>query len=106
MNLKNALRLAVVVLALSSAMPALAGNFTYTCDPSIAAATCNYLNTTVAGEYNSTFTDATADIYIQYGTTELASSEEELNDATYSSYVAALAANAIRMPFRPPPSVR
>jgi len=94
MNLKNALRSAIVVLALSSAMPALAGNITYRCDPSIAAATCNYLNTTVAGEYNSTFTDANADIYIQYGTTELASSEEELNDAIYSSYVAALAANA------------
>jgi hypothetical protein len=94
MNLKNALRFAIVLPALGSAMPALAGTITYTCDPSVATTTCFYLNTTVASNYDSTFTDATAGIYIEYGTTGLAASEAYLNDATYSSYVAALTANA------------
>jgi hypothetical protein len=39
-----------------------AGTIACTCDPSVAAATCNYLNTTVAGLYSSTFTDANAEI--------------------------------------------
>ena len=46
----------------SGAVLANAGSITYTCDPSVAAATCTYLNTTVAGLYNSTFTNANADI--------------------------------------------
>jgi hypothetical protein len=94
MNLKNALRSAAVLLALSSAMPAFAGTLSYTCAPSVAAATCTYLNTTVASDYDSTFTDANADIYIEYGSTGLAASESSLNDVTYSSYVGALTANA------------
>jgi hypothetical protein len=36
----------------------------------VATATCNYLNTTVAGYYNDTFTNANANIYVQYGVTE------------------------------------
>jgi hypothetical protein len=62
----------------------------YTCDPTVAAATCNYLNTTVAGHYNDTFTNANANIYITYGTTGLGQSQGYLNYATYSQYVAAL----------------
>lgn len=90
MNLKTALRL-VVGLACGVAM-ANAG-ITYTCDPSVAAATCNYLNTTVAAMYNSTFTDANASIYITYGTTGLAASQTAFNVVSYSAYVAALTAN-------------
>jgi hypothetical protein len=65
----------------------------YTCDPSVAAATCNYLNTTVAGYYNSTFTNANANIYITYGTTSLGASDQYLNLVTYDQYVAALTSN-------------
>ena len=61
----------------------------YTCDPSVSAPTCNYLNTTVAGYYNDTFTNANANIYIQYGTTGLGSSEQYLNFITYSQYASA-----------------
>jgi hypothetical protein len=61
----------------------------YTCAPGVAAATCNYLNTTVASYYNDTFTNANADIYIQYGTTSLGESEQYLNFLTYSQYVTA-----------------
>jgi hypothetical protein len=65
----------------------------YTCDSSVAAATCNYLNTTVAGLYNSTFTNANASIYITYGTTGLAETQSAFNVVTYNQYVTALAAN-------------
>jgi hypothetical protein len=61
----------------------------YTCDPSVATATCNYLNTTVAGYYNDTFTNANANIYVQYGVTGLGSSTQYLNFVTYSQYVSA-----------------
>ena len=58
----------------------------YTCDASVATATCNYLNTTVAGYYNATFTNANANIYIQYGSTGLGASLQAENFATYSQY--------------------
>jgi hypothetical protein len=79
-------------LALGAAL-ANAGTVTYTCDPSVAAATCTYLNTTVAGLYSSTFTNASANIYIQYGTTGLASTSAFNNDFSYSSYLSALNSN-------------
>jgi hypothetical protein len=72
-----------------------ADTLSFTCDPSVSAATCNYLNTTVAGNYTSTFSNLNADIYIQYGTTGLASSTTGAdNQVTYSQYAAALAAAA------------
>ena len=71
-----------------------AGIISYVCDPSVAAATCDYLNTTVADAYGSTFTDASASIYIKYGTTGLASTNSYLNAVPYADYVAALAANS------------
>jgi hypothetical protein len=65
----------------------------YTCDPNVATATCTYLNTTVAGWYNGTFTNANASIYILYGTTGLGSSTGYGNSITYGNYVAALNSN-------------
>ena len=57
--------------------------------------TCLYLNTVIAGQYSSTFSNASADIYIQYGATNLASSTTGVdNQVTYSQYAAALAAQA------------
>ena len=94
MKLKNSLKLGLACLALGSAIPTFAGIIDYTCAPGVATATCNYLNTTIAGAYSSKFTNASADIYIQYGTTGLASTESYLNDATYSAYVGALTANS------------
>ncbi len=71
-----------------------AGTLSYTCDPSVAAATCTYLNTTVAGYYNSTFSNANASIYITYGTTDLGQSTLGFdNQVTYANYLAALSAN-------------
>jgi hypothetical protein len=65
----------------------------YTCDPNIdatKAGTCNFLNTTIAGLYSSTFTNANVSIYIQYGTTGLGESVKLIYEAPYSSYLPAL----------------
>ena len=59
-----------------SAQAAGPSGITYTCDPSINAlpGLCNTLNTTIAGLYASNFTNANANIYIQFGTTALGKS--------------------------------
>lgn len=71
-----------------------ASDLNYVCDPSIATSTCNYLNGVIAGEYDNTFTNVNASIYIQYGSTSLASTETYLNAVSYANYAAALAANS------------
>ena len=70
----------------------------YVCDPGVATSTCNYLNTTVAGAYNGTFTNANATIYIMYGTTGLAQSLSAGGIVTYTQYVSALNAIEIKSP--------
>ncbi len=55
----------------------IAAGISYTCDPTVAVATCNTLNTTIAGLYNSTFSNANADIYIKYGTTSVGESTRD-----------------------------
>jgi hypothetical protein len=79
-------------IALSLA-PGLRASITYVCDPSIAsnpdvpAGTCNYLNTTIAGLYSSTFSNANATIYIQLGSPGGESSflRNGISYATYTS---------------------
>jgi hypothetical protein len=81
--------------------PALPSGLTYTCD-SVATdpgyvdpTTCNYLNITIAGLYNSTFSNLTANIYISYGVIGgLAESTTQFNLVSYSSYLSALTASA------------
>jgi len=62
----------------------------YTCASNVSTATCNYLNTTVAGYYNDTFTNANASIYVMYGNTGLGQSTYYFNFVTYSQYKSAL----------------
>jgi uncharacterized protein (TIGR03437 family) len=85
--------LAVILPALT--LPSYAA-LTYTCDPNIDAAhagTCDFLNNTIAGIYNKTFTNISAGIYIQYGQTGLGQSTVGFdNQVTYSAFVAALTA--------------
>jgi PEP-CTERM motif-containing protein len=73
-------------------------SLTYTCDPSIdatQAGTCTYLNTTIAGLYNSTFSNANGNIYIEMGITGLGESTSgDLNLISYSTYLADLTATA------------
>jgi len=78
---------------------AYAGPITFTCAANIdatEAGTCNYLNTIVAGNYTSTFTNVAANVYITYGSTGLASSTVGFyNDVPYATFVADLTANAL-----------
>ncbi len=93
MNLKKALGLLIGVAC--GATLANAGTLSFTCDPGGAAATCDYLNTTIAGNYASAFTNVNANIYIQYGTTGLGSSTTGFNnEVTYAQYAGALASAA------------
>jgi PEP-CTERM motif-containing protein len=81
--------------------PLMRGSITYTCDPNIdgtQAGTCNYLNTTIAGLYGSTFSNANADIYIQMGTTGLGESNFNPTGVSYSTYRNALIATASSSP--------
>ena len=67
----------------------------YTCDPNVGSSVCTTLNTTIAGLYNSTFTNADATIYIQYGTTGLGESTTGFsNTISYTQYRNALIAEA------------
>ena len=92
-TLQKALGLAIG-MACGAAL-AHAGTLSFTCDPGVAAVTCNTLNTTIASLYSSAFTNATADIYVQYGTTQLGSSTTGFdNQVTYAQYAAALSAAA------------
>jgi hypothetical protein len=74
-------------------------NISYTCASNIdtlgPANTCNVLNTTISGLYSSTFSNANASIFIQYGTTGLGQSTTGfLNLIPYSTYRADLIATA------------
>ena len=87
MNLKKTL-LAAIGLAFGASL-ANASGIEYTCDGSVAASTCTDLNTVIAGQYDSIFSNANADIYITYGTTGLGQSTTGFyNFVTYAAYVA------------------
>ncbi len=90
--MKNALKL--ILGTMFAAALAAAGGVTYTCDPTVSASTCNYLNTTIAGLYNNTFTNVNANIYITYGTTGLGQGENPVNTISYGTYLSDYAANA------------
>ncbi len=86
----------LIVAVLSATLPAFGGNISFTCAANIdatQAGTCASLNVTLAGLYASTFTDANASIYIQYGATGLGASNQYRDTVTYSAYLAALTAH-------------
>jgi len=68
----------------------------YVCDPNVPTSTCNYLNTTVAGYYNNIFKNASANIYIKFGTTGLGGSEGFINLVHYTAYVTAMTDKAVK----------
>src|SRR5271168_1447965 len=88
----------LVAAAVQCVSLATASGISYTCDPSIdatQAGTCAYLDTTIAGLYGSTFSNANASIYIQMGVTGLGSSTSGFyNLVTYNQYLTALTATA------------
>ena len=97
MSMRGVIYSVFVVGVLSGTItPAFAG-LTYTCDPNIdakVAGTCAYLNSTIAGLYNKTFSNANVSIYIQYGSADLGASFTSQAVLTYSQYLTALTANS------------
>jgi hypothetical protein len=86
------------LIFVGSATLAGASGVSYTCDPNINAVSglslCAALQTTVAGVYNSTFSNANASIYIQYGNNGgLGGSSQSINAVSYSNYRSALASH-------------
>lgn len=73
---------------------ATAGAVTFTCDSGLTSdGTCAVLNSTIAALYGSTFTNANANVYIQYGVTGLASTLQFSTNVSYSIFASALAAH-------------
>ena len=82
-------------LAPSPSGAAAPSGINYTCDPSVAAVVgvCNYLNSTIAGIYAGTFTNASASIYIKFaniGSGDAGQSNFVLNGVSYSAFRSAL----------------
>ncbi len=82
-------------LAPSPSGAAAPSGITYTCDPSVAAVAgvCNYLNTTIAGIYAGTFTNASASIYIKFaniGAGDAGQSNFLYDEVSYSAFRSAL----------------
>lgn len=76
------------------ATPGIAG-VVYTCDANLTSASpnaCTVLNTTIAGLYNSTFTNASANIYVKLGNTALGYSFASFYYFSYTDYRNALIA--------------
>jgi hypothetical protein len=83
--------LAAFVISITFAGAASAG-VSFVCDPSIGAALCTTINSTVDPIYDNTFTNADASIYLTFGNTGLGSNEQYVNFVPYTDYVGALAA--------------
>jgi hypothetical protein len=75
------------VVAVAFILPVHA-SVSYSCGAGISTDVCSFLNVTIAGYYNNTFTNADAAIYIQLGSTGLGESEFDRVELSYSSYVA------------------
>lgn len=96
MNFYNALRLTFGIAF--GAVLAHAGTVSFTCDPTVGtidgSGVCSYLNSSLAGIYSSTFTNANANIYITTATSGLGTSTQVTQYVTYSQYFNALSAES------------
>jgi hypothetical protein len=80
----------LLLLGLISSVPALASGINYDCAANLETTTCSYLHNTIAGLYAGVFAGASANIYIQYGSTGLGQSQQYYNSTSYNNYVSAL----------------
>jgi PEP-CTERM motif len=81
----------------ASATVASASGISFTCDPTInadgPANLCSSITSNVGGAYNTTFSNATASIYIEFANNNgLADSAQVINTVSYSAYLSALTA--------------
>jgi len=109
MLLKRTIWLAMVV-AISS-LTASASGITFVCDTASAAVdpdtasngasgTCAYLNNVIAPLYTSTFSNVSANIYVEMGSTSLGASSTARSAVTFSQYQTALNSEASSDPIR------
>jgi hypothetical protein len=70
-----------------------AGKINFLCDGSVDVATCDYLNNNVAGDYNNTFVNANASVYIRFGDTGLASTTTARNFLSFTDFQSRLQNN-------------
>lgn len=91
------MKLVLIGLIMTAAWANAAG-VSYTCDPTVDAidgsGVCAYLDTTVESLYNSTFTNANANIYITTMSSGLGESQQVTQSVAYSVYYNALAAES------------
>jgi hypothetical protein len=96
MNVNNVVRLAVGMAC--GTYLASAGSISYTCDATVASidgsGVCGFLNSTVAGIYSSTFSNANASIYITTASSGLGESVQVTQYVTYGQYYTALSAES------------
>lgn len=78
-----------------AAAPASAYGIQYVCDPSIGAGVCATMQTTIAAEYASAFSNANAVIYVTLGglSGAVAENTQYYNTVNYSTYYSALSEN-------------
>ncbi len=62
-------------------------------DSTAGAGTCGVLQGTIGGLYDSTFSNATASIFVQFGSTGLGASQSTMTDVSYTAYRNALIAH-------------
>ena len=79
-----------LLFGLLASMPVFGAGISYDCASNIETSTCTYLNNNIAGLYAGVFTNANANIYIQYGSTGLGSSAQIYNSTTFNDYLSAL----------------
>jgi hypothetical protein len=90
--------LQLLVLA-SAAIPAFSGTIDYVCDTTdgnaLPTSVCTTLQTTIAGQYATIFSNVNAVIYVQYGNIgiDVGDNVQFYNTVSYQSYYNALAAN-------------
>jgi hypothetical protein len=65
----------------------------YTCDATISAGVCTTLNSSIAGLYDSNFSDITLNAYIKMGNTGLGQSTTALSAYSYTTFRNALNAD-------------
>ena len=99
MKISAARAVSLLALMVGTSLQVFATGIDYTCASNISTLgpsnTCAQLNSTIANLYNSSFSNANASIYIEYGNTGLGESTSGfLNLVSYSTYFNALTATA------------
>jgi len=91
----NRIGTGLVALAFA-ALPVFANGITYDCSSSLSISVCTTLQTTIAGQYASVFTNANSVIYVQMGNIgkDVGENVQFYGTVDYASYYAQLTANA------------